>query len=63
MIISCKTCRKIHVDGEWTEETSVEENRRCFTFCRTCLFELKYGREAFYSRAGLSEAYAYYQQV
>ena len=35
MTVQCKQCRKLHVDGEWTEQCAVQR-ANAFTLCPTC---------------------------
>ncbi|MFP6584677.1 MAG: hypothetical protein VCD00_19240 [Candidatus Hydrogenedentota bacterium] len=57
MIISCKTCKKIHSDGKWTNEFSQDKKVGYYTFCPTCLSDINDGHETFNSPAGLPSTY------
>lgn len=35
MKIQCKTCQKLHVNGEWTDECA-EQRSNIYTYCPDC---------------------------
>ena len=56
MKVQCKSCKKLHIDGEWTTERA-DRTASAYTYCPTCYHNIQDESPSYNSTIGFSESY------